>query len=325
MNGFLHKGWRTIFTGLIVICLLLTACGNSKKTYTIGIVNVAPVLDLTVQGFITGMTDLGYVEGENITYVHKEVIAMDELDSVLQDIVKADVDLIMTTSTTAAKAIQKATTDTDISVVFSTLADPIGAGLVKSLKQPGGNMTGLVIGAQDDRRLELLVNIAPTIKQIYVPYNPDDPASTAGLTKLKEAASKLGVELITPEARTSDEVTVIIENIPAEVDAIYLLADSLISPRASDFIVVAIELRLPISGPSMNDVENGLLTCYGPVQNNSGKQVARLADQILKGIKPSDLPVETTESYLGVNLKTAEAIGLQIPEDILRQADVIIR
>ncbi|MBN1876490.1 MAG: ABC transporter substrate-binding protein [Anaerolineae bacterium] len=325
MNKSLHKSWKAILIGLVVISLALTACGDSQKTYTIGIVNVVSVLDNTVQGFITGMTDLGYIEGENVTYIHKEIIAMDDLDSVLQDMVKADVDLLMTTSTTAAKAIQEATAGTEIPVVFGTLADPVGAGFVESLKQPGGNMTGLVIGAQDDRRLGWLLDIDPAIEQVYVPYNPDDPAPVAGLTTLKEAAPKLGVELITPEIRTPDEVIAAIENIPAEADAIYLLADSLVSARASDFLEAALELQLPISDPSMDNIEKGLLTSYGPVQVNSGKQVARLADQILKGIKPSDLPVETAESYLGINLKTAEAIGLQIPEDILRQADIVVR
>jgi putative ABC transport system substrate-binding protein len=325
MNKFLSQTWQIIFTGLVVVSVLLAACGNSSKPYTVGVVNVVPVLDNTVQGFIAGMADLGYIEGENVTYIHTEIINMDELDSVLQDIVKADVDLIMTTTTIAATAVQAATADTGIPVVFSTLADPIGVGLVKSLQQPGGNMTGLVIGPQEGRRLKWLLEMDTTIEHIYVPYNPDDPAPVSALQTLNDVAPQLGVELVTPKVRTVDDVIAAIENIPEGVDAVYLVADSLVSARGAEFVEATIELQLPLSGPSMADVENGLLTCYGPVQAYSGKQVARLADQILRGTEPSDLPVEIAEPYLGINLKTADAIGLQIPDDILLQADIIIR
>ena len=135
----------------------------------------------------------------------------------------------------------------------------------------------------------------------------------------------LGVELFTREARTPEEVAAAIENIPEEADAIFFLPDSLVSTRIFDFIKAAAELQLPTSGANTEIVKDGVLTAYAFEQINSGKQAARLADQIFQGVKPADLPVETAEFHLTINLKTAEAIGLDIPDEILLQADIIVR
>ncbi len=311
----------------IFTALLATACGGAEqKTYTIGVVNVLPVLDSTVEGFKEGMTELGYIEGKNVTYIHKEAIPINELNTVVQDMVKADVDLILSTTTAATKVVQQATANTDIPVVFTPLIDPVGVGLVNSLKQPGGNITGLIFGVQEARRLEWLVQIAPTIKQIYVPYNPEDPAPVSALEALNKTAAKLDVTLIPGEIRNAEEIEAAIANIPEEADAIFVLAvDSLVSSRSGDFIKAAVELQVPHSGANADAVQNGSLTGYGPTASSSGKQAARLANQIFKGIKPGDLPVETAEVYLAINLKIATDIGLDISDEILRQADIIVR
>ncbi len=312
---------------LIITGLLVTACGGgaTPKTYTIGVVNVLPVLDTTVQGFKQGMTELGYIEGENVTYVHQEVTPMNELDAVVQDMVKAEVDLILCTTTNAAQAAQRATAKTTIPVVFTPLTDPVGAGLVKSIRQPGGNITGIIFGLQEGRRLELLMQIAPTIKQIYVPYNPNDPAPVSALETINKFALKLGVTLITREVHNADEVEAAVTDIPEEADALFLLADGLVGARSSDFVKTATTRQLPTSSANADAVKDNTLTGYGPSAGGSGKQTARLVDQIFKGIKPGDLPVETSESYFSINLKTAQAIGLDISDEILRQADTIVR
>ncbi|MFC1975999.1 ABC transporter substrate-binding protein [Chloroflexota bacterium] len=317
-----------IFIGLFIITgLLLAACGGGQKTYTIGVINIVPVLDSTLVGFKEGMTELGYIEGENITYVYEgATVDMGKLDSVAQGLVAADVDLILSITTPATQAAQRATATTDIPVVFVPVTDPIGAGLVDSLKQPGGNITGVTFGIQEARRLEWLVQIVPTIEQIYIPYNPEDQSPVLALETLSEAAMKLGVELITHEVRNLEEVMVAIENIPEEADAIFLLPDSLVATRASDLVEAATELQLPTSGANAEVVKaHGVLISYAMGQISSGKQAARLADQIFQGIKPADLPVETAEFYLAINLKTAEAIGLDISDEILLQADIIVR
>jgi putative ABC transport system substrate-binding protein len=241
---------------------------------------------------------------------------------VAQDLVKAGVDLILSITTPATLAAQRATADNDIPVVFVPLTDPVGAGVVESLKQPGGNITGITFGLQEGRRLKWLVQIVPTIEEIYIPYNPKDQGAVLGLEMVSEAAMALGVELLTREVRNPEEITAAVENIPEETDAIYLLADSLLGTHATEFV----KLQLPTSAANPSDLtDHDVLTSYGIDQMSSGKQAARLADQIFQGVKPADLPVEMAEFYLAINLKTAEAIGLDISDEILLQADTIIR
>jgi putative tryptophan/tyrosine transport system substrate-binding protein len=329
MKRDLHLKYSSLLIVFLFILtgLLLTACGGgaTPKTYTIGIVNPLPLLGTTVEGFKQGMAELGYIEGKNVTYVHQEVTPMKELDAVVQDMVKAKVDLILCTTTNAAQAAQRATANTNIPVVFTSLIDPIGAGLVKSIKQPGGNITGIIFSLQEGRRLELLKQVAPTIKQIYVPYNPDDPAPVSALETISKSAPKLGVTLIPREVRNADEVEAAITNIPEEADAVFKLADSLIGARTNDLVKASIKLKLPMSAANADAVNDGTLTGYGPSASGSGKQAARLAGQILKGVKPGDLPLETSESYFSINLKTAQAINLDISDETLRQAGIIVR
>jgi putative ABC transport system substrate-binding protein len=319
---------RPVLACAIALTLLLTACflAPPPQTYTIGVINIVPDLDATLEGFKEGMAELGYIEGENISYLYNgATVDMGELDSVAQGLVKADVDLILSITTPATQAAQRATADNDIPVIFVPVTDPVGAGLVDSLKQPGANITGVTFGVQEGQRLEWLVQIAPIIEQVYIPYNPEDQSAVSALEAASTTATKLDIELITREVRNPEEVIAAIENIPEEADAIFFLPDSLVSAHMPEHIETAIKAQLPTSGANIESVKDGILTSYGMEQTSAGKQAARLADQIFQGIKPADLPVETTEFYLAINLQTAEAIGLDISDDILLQANVIIR
>jgi putative ABC transport system substrate-binding protein len=320
----IHASIAKILLVTVVGGLLLSACGASQpETYTIGVINLAPTLGPILDGFKDGLTELGYTEGENVTYIYEGVAeSIDKLDSIAQGLVAADVDLILAITTPASQAAQRATADTDIPVLFVPVTDPVGAGLVDSLQKPGGNITGVTFGVQEARRLEWLTRIVPTIEQIYVPYNPEDRSAVLALETASAAATTLGVELITREARNQEEITAAIENVPEEADAIFLLPDSLLAGHATEFV----ELQLPFSVATVTLVENaGVLTSYGMVQTSTGEQAARLANQVLQGIKPADLPVETSEAYLAINLKAAEAIGLDISDEILRQAEIVVR
>lgn len=321
--------YSAIFIVVLIIGLVLTACGSNtqaKETYTIGVVNILPPLANLVKSFQDAMAELGYVEGQNVTYIHQEAIAPNELDQVLQEMVAADVDLIFSTTTVSTRAAQQATANTNIPIVFSPLIDPVSAGLVKSVKQPGGNSTGLIFGVPETRRLQWLVQIVPGVKQIYVPYNPENPASVAVVEAISKTAAELGVSLITREVRNPEEVEAAIQNIPEEADAVFALAvDGLISARSYDLVNAALKLNLPTSSANADSVKDGTVIGFGPSDSGSGKQTARLASQILKGIKPADIPLETAEIYLAINLKVATDIGLEIPDEILRQAQTIIR
>jgi putative tryptophan/tyrosine transport system substrate-binding protein len=328
-SNFLNK-FQLMLTLLILIvlfALLLSGCGGAApKTYTIGVINPSKNLDDAVKGFKEGLTELGYVEGKNVTYIYDGPVSVDKLDAVAQDMVKANVDLILSITTPATKAAQKATAGTAIPVLFIPITDPVGAGIVASLTKPGGNTTGVTYTTQEGRRLEWLLQVAPTIKQVYIVYNPKDQSPVLALKSVSETATRLGVELITREASTPEEIEAAFKDIPKEADAIFFLPDTTVYARKADWLKLAIEHKLPTSGPNAGTVNDGALTAYGIDLAVAAKQGgARLADQILRGTKPADLPVEMAEFFLAINLKTAQAIGLNIPDEILRQAKTVVR
>jgi putative tryptophan/tyrosine transport system substrate-binding protein len=322
---------KTIHWILIAFLLLgmtLTACGNKKsKTYTVGVINIVPDLDKTLMGFKAGMTELGYREGENIRYIyHGPTTNMKRLSEEAQILMAEKVDMLLSITTPATRAAKEAAANTGTPVVFVVVTDPVGAGIVESMRQPGGIVTGTAFGIQEPRRLAWLVRIAPGIRKIYVPYNPGDRSPVLALKTVRRAALKLGVKLITREVTDPETLNDAIMNIPPEADAVFLLPDSLVSTRLPDLVKVANKLKLPTSGANVTVVKKySVLTSYGFDQHQYGKQGARLADQIFKGVRPADLPVETAEFYLAINLKIAGAIGLVIPDEILRQAKIIIR
>jgi putative tryptophan/tyrosine transport system substrate-binding protein len=317
-----------ILIWVVLLTMALAACDNEKKTtYSVGVINVTPTLDQTLAGFKKGMTELGYTEGKKIRYLYDEPTKdMSKLSAAVQTLVAAKVDLILSITTPATLAAKQATAGIGLPVVFAVVTDPVGAGIVDSLQHPEGHITGVAFGIAEARRLEWLVRIAPQIKQIYVPFNPKDRSPVLALKMVRAAAAKLGVKLITREVHDSETLNNAVLNIPAEADAVFHLPDSLIGTRLSDLVTTANQRGLSTSAANIMDVNRyHMLTSFGLDQHLIGKQAARLADQILKGGKPADLPVEMAEFYLAINLKVAKTIGLTIPDEILRQADIIIR
>jgi putative ABC transport system substrate-binding protein len=322
-----HTVW-TLLSWVMIGTLLSSGCAGlaGLKSYTIGVINLAPTLEDTLTGFKQGMTDLGYVEGKNVTYIYSGPAGgIDKLDGIAQDLVNAKVDLIFSISTPATQAAKKATAGNNIPVVFGILTDPVGAGVVASLAQPGGNVTGVTFGPQESRRLEWLTKIDPAAKRVYIIYNPDDSSAKLAFKTANATAATLGLEIVPQEARNSDEIAAALANLPDDIDAIYLLPDSQTEAKLADILAVASTRHLPVSVANIDRVKDGPLYSYAMKLGPTGQQAARLADQILKGTKPADLPVETTEFFLAINLKTAQAIGLTIPDDILSQADTIYR
>lgn len=322
--------WRRLGACVVAAALAIAGCsgGEAERNdpLSIGIVTNNPNGMRNVAGFIDGMAELGYSDGDNVTYMFaEEPVPSEELDRVLDDMVAAGVDLIFTAGTPTGVAAHQATLGTDVPVVFGVIADPIKAGVMTDLSLPGGNMTGVKTVQDQGRRLELLLEMAPNVDEVLVPFNPDDAAAASAAEQITSIAAELPVELLLREARTDDEVLALLESIPSEVDAIFLVPDSIVNAQLEDILAVASALGLPTSGPSTAQVEEGALTAFGFVHREAGVQAARIADQVLRGADPATLPVENTESFLAINLATADAIGLEIAEDVLRQAAVIIR
>ncbi|GAB4580473.1 MAG: ABC transporter substrate-binding protein [Anaerolineales bacterium] len=292
---------------------------------TIGVVNLSPQLEPVLDGFKKGLTELGYVD---VTYLYDGPSPdLAGLDEIAAKMVAAKVDLLLAISTPATQAAQRATLTTPIPVIFGPVTDPLTAGVVSNLVEPGGNITGVRLGLEsEEQRLKWLLEIAPGIERIYVPYNSNDSSSKSSVAAAQSAAEKLGVELVLIEARTPDEITFAIENIPSDVQAIFLPQDSLVAARIDDFAAAAIAHKLPLCTPTDGQVQRGALLSYSFKLSLLGEQMARLADQVLREqIPPGEIPVETAEFFLSINLQTAKAIQLTVPEEILRAADTIIR
>jgi len=222
-----------------------------------------------------------------------------------------------------AMAAKNAVKETDIPVLAIACIRPVETGLVKSLAHPGGNVTGIQIADSLSKGFEWLVAITPNAKKIYLPYNFDRMVSTSSLDQVKKTASQLGVELVLQKINSVEEAVAAIEVLPEDIDAIYWLPSMAIGSNGIKLSNAAIKRGLPMgSGVILDD---SVLMTFTIDLFEMGKQAARLANQIHQGVNPGDLPVETSEVYLTINLKTAEKIGLKIPDDILAQAKKIIR
>jgi putative tryptophan/tyrosine transport system substrate-binding protein len=313
---------------VLLAVMLVSACGSAPaKTFTVGVINLSPRLEPVLNGFKARMLELGYQEGQNITYIYQGPASnIAELDSIARGLVAARVDLILALSTPATQATQRATAGTSLPVVFAPVTDPVAAGIVTDLRRPGGNITGVALGGDSEaRRLEWLLKLAPQARRIYVPYNPDDASARSSLAAIRGAALKLNVELQPREARNTTEITAAFTGIPTDTQAVVLLQDSLVAARTDDFVKATIARRLPLSVPTDEQVQRGALVAFSAHLAALGAQTARLADRIFHGGQPADMPIETAEFFLTINLRTAKTIGLDIPDTYLREADEIVR
>jgi len=294
---------------------------SAPATLTPSATPSAPVASRQLS-FRASLAELGYVEGKNLTYIFDaQSIASDKLDAAAQRLVEAHVNIIVAYGTQASVAAKKAVEGTNIPVVFVGPVDPVQLGLVKSLQNTEGNVTG--VGGVSEayaKQLELMIQIVPTIHKIYLPYpNLTNPITAASVQAIQDFAKKSGVEVITAIVPTTDDVAAAIAAMP-DVDAIMVLAFT-----PSGFVQAALDRKIPVSGAFPGSVNSGSLLSYNYTEDGVGSAAARFADRILRGAKPSDLPVEIAPSVFAINIKTADAIGLTIPDDILQQATIIVR
>ncbi len=306
--------------------LLLTACGGAEqpKIYKVGVVNYTQVLSPIVEGFKAEMAGLGYVEGKNVTYIYQGVLKNDPqvIEAEVKNLFDQKIDMFLTLGTPPTLIAKKAVEGTDIPVVFVPVVDPVGEGAVASLSHPGGNVTGVQSINGVSKALEWLLKIAPETKQIYTFYHPDDTISVTTAAPLPEAAAQIGVELVLAEVHTPEEILAEVQTMP-ENTAILLVTMPTLEPGISDLLKLAAERGIPVGG--YNRSEENLIFSFAVNRAAQGQQAARLADLVFKGTKPADLPVESSEFFLTIDLKTAKTIGLDIPDTILRQADNIVR
>ncbi len=280
-----------------------------------------------VIGLRDGLQELGYREGEQfvigVRFTQGNIRA---LHAAALELVKLGPDFIFAHRDGAAKAAKNATGR--IPIVFVGVDDPVGLGLVQSFGRPGGKITGvtdlrLELGP---KRLEVFHEMVPGLKRVLYPYNPTDTYSVMGAKVYREAARRLGIELVEKTVRTEEEARVALAQVrKGEVDGILRPASP--SLNIPGFILEAAAQRaIPTMFNSTFWVERGALASYGPDEYETGRQAARLVDKILKGAKPAEIPVEVnTKIRFTINMKVAKALGLAIAPEVLYRADKVIR
>jgi putative ABC transport system substrate-binding protein len=278
--------------------------------------------------FLRGLKEAGYVEGQNVAVEYRWAENQyDRLPTVAADLVRSRVAVIVATSTEAALAAKTATAT--IPIVFATGADPVALGLVASLNRPGGNVTGSAIltGELAPKRLQLVHDLIPNAAVFGVLADPAFPATPSIITDLQTAARTLGLQLIVVYARTdSDLETAFTTFSQRRVGAVLVSNSTLYDRRTEQLPALAVRDALPaIYGFREHALAGGLMS-YGSSLGYAGHQVGTYAGRILKGEKPTDLPVQPiTKIDLVINLKTAKALGLTIPETLLATADEVIQ
>jgi putative ABC transport system substrate-binding protein len=329
MFGMRRRQFITLLGGAAVAWPFAVSAQQSAKSYRIAFLALIPGEDTTLaKPLLERLHELGYSDGTNMSFVYRSAEGDPKrLAPLASELVQDNPDvLIAGFGTLAAQAAKEATKT--IPVVFTTVGDPLGAGIVASLSRPGGNVTGLTDQAKDvqGKRLQLLLEVIPGRHEVAVLLNPDTPYSRLALEEAKAAADYGHIRLQVLEARTADQVAQRIEQAAGGTAAgLLIFEDPLIYSIRERVADLAAQFRLPAMYVYRDSAEAGGLIAYGPDRRYIYRRAAEYVDKILKGTKPSDLAVEQpTQFTFIINLKTAKALGIQIPPTLLALADEVI-
>ena len=302
---------------------------SSSRVPLIGFLgNSTATLEANLIGsFRDGLRDLGYIEGQNIFIEYRWAEGKYErFPALIGELIGLKVDVIVTAGTPAALAVKKVATS--IPLVMAAVGDPVGTGIVASLARPGGNITGLsgMAPELEGKRLELLRQFVPNLSRVAVFWNPANAFNPAALTQARTAAEVLRLDLLPLAVRTTEELddafAAIVKERPG---ALITFADRIFLHNRVRMMEFAAKNRLPSVNAYRELVEAGGLMSYGPSYEDMHRRAAIYVDKILKGAKPSDLPVEQpTKFELVINLKTARALTLTVPPVLLALADEVI-
>jgi ABC-type uncharacterized transport system substrate-binding protein len=318
----------------LLICLvalgILAQCGAAQAQQTnkvwrvglahVGLDHVPPSLP-TLRG---ELKSLGYIEGKNIQFDWRNLPDEETANKTAREFVQNRVDLIVAFESQTARAARAATSE--IPVVVVHIMDPVAEGFGKAMSRPGGNMTGFYgVGDIPAKRLELFKEVVPKLRRAAILIDPKDPATARYMTDLRTAAKSLKLQLLEREAETEADITNFYRGL-ADVEGVMAASQTLNVKFPSLMIRLAGEKRLPFAGYRREWVEQGALFSYAHDLASVGPLAARYVDRIFKGAKPGDLPFQEPSHFeFAVNLKTAKALGLAIPPNVLARADRVIK
>ncbi|HEY2987970.1 MAG TPA: ABC transporter substrate-binding protein [Candidatus Binatia bacterium] len=327
----MNKTIYSFFAAAIFLCLALTIfAGQPPRPWKIAVLvaQAGPSEDQTVRGLRDGLKELGYKERRNVVIEINDLKGdRAALKSMATEIVGNKADLIFTTGTRATEAAIAATKQ--IPIVFRHPADPEVLGFVKSLKQPGGNATGVAAFSSQttEKRLGILKEFVPNLRRVHVFYDSNNPFAKENFAAAKKTAAKLGLEVADHSIKTPDELKTALNGLQKQDgDAIFEVSDDLVESQSELIFDTARQKALPTIFEGADWAIKGAMLSYGANYYQMGRQAAGLANKIFRGARPATLPVERASKYdLLVNLRMANAIGLAIAPETLKKADKVIR
>jgi ABC-type uncharacterized transport system substrate-binding protein len=276
--------------------------------------------------FVQRLRELGWIEGRTVAIEYRWGEGRDErFVEIAAEFVRLKVDVIVTGGTAAVIAAKQATSV--IPIVFGTAGDPVGTGLVASLARPGGNVTGLSNQSADlpGKRVDLLRQVVPGLRRLAIMANISSPIGVLEMNEVQAAARTLGLDVVASEIRRAEDIAPAIDALKGRADALYVVTEALVNTNRIRLNTLALGARLPTLHGVRDYVEAGGLMSYGPNFPDLFRRAGEYVDKILRGAKPGGIPVEQPTKFdLAINLTTAKALGLTIPESFLLRADEVI-
>jgi putative ABC transport system substrate-binding protein len=300
------------------------------KVATVGVLSAFSAADYAanLDQLRRGLRELGYVEGRNLRIEVRHADAkLERLPQLAAELTAVPVDVLVTGGSHVTRVARKATRD--VPIVMAYAGDPVGGGLADSLSRPGGRITGLTTLTSQlaGKRLELLREILPKMDDVALLWNPDVPERVIQFKETQAAAKSLRITVHSFEARRAGEIEPALKALAAKrPDAVIVLGDALLNANLRTITAFATKHKLVTVHQNRVDAQLGGLLSYGPNLPGMHYRAAAYVDRILKGAKPGELPIEQpTQFELVVNLKTAKALGIRIPQSVLARADEIIQ
>jgi len=307
----------------------LSAGAQSPRMHRIGILETVSeaVNGANMDALRTGLRRLGYVEGQNLALHYRSADGdAERFPALAAELLRVGVDLIVTRGTPAAQAAKNATTK--VPIVMAAIGEPLGVGVVASLARPGGNVTGLSAFADElsGKRIELMKEMLPSVRRMAFVMNMGNPISEQNWQPSKSAATALGLAIELRDVRSSADIAIAFEALSErKIDAVSVGLDGVVQENRDMIVELANHHRVAAVYPSREFAQAGGLISYGVSYPDLYFRAAGLIDKILKGASPGDLPVEQpTKLEMIINLKTARALGVEIPPNLLALADEVI-
>jgi len=296
----------------------------NRQPHVVGVVNHAAVTDPSLEGFKYGMRELGYIEGRDIRYIYDGPTgSVETVKAQAEESLKQGADLLLALTTPSSQAAMAVAAPTRTPVIFAPSANPVQSGLVESMKRPGGYVTGVTFGLQEDTRLEWFVRLVPGMKKLMYPYNPADESPSATLKILQQKAPSLGVEIVPFETPTEESLRDLMRHIPDNISGIFISPDAIVASQTQLISAAAADKGIPTTTPQKGGVSEGALMSYGFNLFDLGRQAAVMADQVFNGADPATLPVQVADFKLTINIRIARQLRINIPQDILDQAQLV--